>query len=394
VIDPHAPGYSDQIFQRRYEHLSRLIDVSQSIAAQLALEPLLQQIVDSASQLLRSRLGGLFVFNEDQSAIQSFKVSGWRFALDSLPTGDGLLGFSYREGRTLRVENVAQHPMASGFPPDHPSVGPFLSAPLMARSRALGALFVGNLPGEACFDEEDEALLVSFAAQATIAIENARLVAKAEELARLQERQRISQALHDTVAQMLFSIGLEAEAGLATGGLDDHLRGRLQAVRRLAARSSDELRSAIFALRSQRLAKGDGLVQLVQAQVDEFQALTGIPTMLTVMPCFPALPSLASEAVYRIVSEAFSNIRKHARATGVMVSLSCDDDSVTVIIQDNGVGLADPVVLDQDEGSLHFGVATMRQITAQAEGTFFIANNDDQGVMVKARFPLPFAEIP
>lgn len=375
---------------RRLDQLSHLIDVSKSIAAKLDLEPLLQQIVDSASQLLHSRLGGLLVFNEDQTSIQYFKVSGWPFKPEGTPSGRGLLGLSYREGRTVRMEDAHQHPQAVGFPGEHPPVGPFLSAPLITKEKSLGVLFVGNQPGEALFDEEDEELLVAFASQATVAIENARLYTQAGELARLRERQRIAQALHDTVVQMLFTIGLEAEAGLNNHSSDDELRQRLQTIRRLAAHSSDELRSAIFALRSQHLAASeDGLVQLIQEQVGQFEALSGIPATLVVMPCFPSLPPLVSEAVYRIVSESFSNIRKHARASGVIVSLSCNDDSVTVIIQDNGVGLANPAALEEEDAGLHFGVATMRQITAQAEGTFFIANNDDEGVMVKARFPMP-----
>jgi signal transduction histidine kinase len=210
----------------------------------------------------------------------------------------------------------------------------------------------------------------------------------AEELARLRERQRIAQALHDTLAQMLFTIGLEADWCINHIPLDGEARQKLQAIRRLAARSSDELRSAIFALRSHYLPGGGGLVELLQEQVAEFEAHSGIAATLIVPPQFPSLPPLVSEAVYRIVREALSNVDKHARASAVMVSLYCDQDAVTVAVQDNGIGLAEPLALEVDDGDLHFGVTTMRQITAQAQGNFFIANNDDQGVMVKARFPI------
>ncbi|MEA4909775.1 MAG: GAF domain-containing sensor histidine kinase [Chloroflexi bacterium] len=374
--------------RQRIERLSRLIDVSKSMAAQLDLEPLLQQIVDSANLLLRARMGGLMVLYEDNSGVQYFKVSGWTVEVKGNPRGMGILSLPYRQSQTLRLDDVRMHPQARGFPENHPVVGPFLSAPLLSKGKALGALFVGNEPGGQIFSAEDEELLVAFAAQATVAIENARLYAKAEELARLQERQRIAQALHDTVVQMLFSIGLEAEWCLTHIPAAEGFPQRLQTIRRLAARSSDELRSAIFALRSPFLAPGDGLVQLIQAQVSEFEGQSGIAATLIVMPCFPTLPPLVSEAVYRIVVESLSNVRKHARASGVMVSLDCDGSSVTVTIQDNGVGLAEPLSLEVDDSSLHFGVATMRQVTAQAEGAFFIANNDDQGVMIKARFPL------
>ena len=162
----------------------------------------------------------------------------------------------------------------------------------------------------------------------------------------------------------------------------------MQTLRRLTGRSSDELRSAIFALRSHYPPGGDGLVELLQEQVAEFQTQSGIAATLIVPPQFPSLPPLVGEAVYRIVRESLSNVGKHARASAVMVSLHCDHDSVTVTVQDNGVGLAEPLPLEADDHDLHFGVATMRQLATQAQGDFFIGDNDDQGVMVKARFPM------
>ena len=53
------------------------------------------------------------------------------------------------------------------------------------------------------------------------------------------------------------------------------------------------------------------------------------------------------------------------------------------------MGLVKPMPLDADEGELHFGVATMRQLAAQVQGDLVVANNDDQGVVVRARFPVP-----
>ena len=376
---------------RRVEQFSQLIEVSKSVASQLDLDPLLQQIVDTATELVEAEMGGLLVLNEDDESFQFFKVSGWPYEPQGFPSGVGILSLSYRQGVPLRLDDVRRHPQAIGFPSYHPGVEAFLSVPLLRKGQALGALFVGNSPDGTTFSVEDEELLFAFAAQATIAIENARLYTKTEELARLRERQRIAQALHETVAQMLFTIGLEAEWCINHLVLDGEARQKMQTIRRLSARSSDELRSAIFALRSRYLPGSEGLVELLQEQVTDFEAQSGIAATLIVPPQFPALPPLASEAVYRIVRESLSNVRKHARASAVMVSLRCDQDSVTVTIQDNGIGLAEPLTLEPDEADLHFGVPTMHQLTAQAQGDFFIANNDDQGVMVKARFPLPGA---
>jgi signal transduction histidine kinase len=391
-MDGQASSTLTNESSQRVKQLSQLIEVSKSVAAQLDLDPLLQQIVDTATELIHAQMGGLLVLEEeDEERFQFFKVSGWPHEPRGFPTGAGLLSLPYRQGTPLRLDDVHRHPMAIGFPSYHPKIGPFLSVPLMSKERALGALFVGNAVGGPTFAADDEELLLAFAAQATVAIKNARFYAQAEELARLRERQRIAQALHDTLAQMLFTIGLEAEWFTNNLSLDGEARQRIQSIRRLAARSSDELRSAIFALRSRYLPGGEGLVELLQELVAEFEAESGIAATLIVQPEFPGLPSLVSEAVYRIVRESLSNVRKHARASAVMVSLHCDQVSVMVTVQDNGVGLVEPLTLEANDRDLHFGVTTMRQLTAQAQGDFFIANNDDQGVMVKARFPVPGA---
>ena len=392
MIREHPSPNPMNELERRFEQLSRLIDVSKSVAAQLDLDPLLQQIVDTATQLVDAELGGLLVLSEGESEsgerFQFFKVSSWPYEPEGFPTGDGILSLPYRQGVPLRLDDLRCHPRAIGLPPSHPQVRAFLSVPLMRKDRALGALFVGNLPGGPTFGPDDEELLLAFAAQATIAIENARLYARAEGLARLQERQRIAQALHETVAQMLFTIGLEVEWCIDHQSPDEEARQKLQTIRRLTTRSSDELRSAIFALRSPYLAEGDGLVDLLNEQVAEFQAQSGIAATLIVPPDFPTMPPLASEAAYRIVCESLSNVRKHSRASAVIVSLYFEGESVTVTIQDNGVGLNEPSAPDMDDSALHFGVATMRQVAEKAQGDLSIATSDDLGVMVKARFPV------
>jgi NarL family two-component system sensor histidine kinase LiaS len=218
--------------------------------------------------------------------------------------------------------------------------------------------------------------------------------AKLQDCARLQERQRIARALHDTLAQMLFIIGLEAKWCVDHLPLDEEARRCMRKILRLAGRSSDELRTAIFALRSRYLPGSQGLAELLQEQVAEFQAQSGVAATLILPTDFPRLPPLAGEAVYRIVRESLSNVYKHARASAVVVSLHCNDRAVVITIQDDGVGLAGPLPTGVDDDDLHFGVSTMHQFTAQAQGALTIANNDDRGTTVRARFPLPARDGP
>ena len=263
-----------------------------------------------------------------------------------------------------------------------------LTVPLTFDKQPIGLIeLYGHGP---CFLEPERLELAEDISQhVALALERARLSEKAEELARLQERQRIAQALHDSVAQNLFRAGLEATWCLDHLKPDEETAQRLRTVKRLVARSSYELRSAIFALRNRKLTRGHSLVELLQDQVDEFNEQTLIPTTLVAPPHLPHLPVPVAEAIFRIVREALSNVSKHASASAVVVSLRCDGELLSIIIQDNGVGLQTVSSNAQDtEEGLHFGLDTIRRLVAQLEGTVFIGGNDDRGTTVKATFPL------
>jgi two-component system sensor histidine kinase DegS len=226
------------------------------------------------------------------------------------------------------------------------------------------------------------------ASSAVIALENVRTHERAQDLTRVQERQQIVHTLHDTVLQMLFTIGAEAESGVKLPDLPEDARVKLELIGRLAARSSHELRAAMLPLAMSNLALGAGLVALLEEAARDFQARTGVATTVVVSDDFAYPPSPVGEAIYRIVREAFSNVRKHARASNVVVSLQSTGASISVTIQDNGVGLARAITAENGETGLHFGVVAMRQLALQAGGQFIIANNDDQGVIVRATFPV------
>jgi len=379
--------------RRKVKELSSLVEVSSLIASRLNIEPLLQDIVEAATRLIGAELGGLLVLSQDGSRLYDyFKVCGWPFKPTSFPTGRGIYSLPYKTGKPLRVERVRAHPQSVGFPSRHPIVEAFLGVPLKFKDKILGTLFLGNGPGGRTFTAEDEELLMAFATQASIAIENARLYAKAKELARLQERNRIAQELHDTVAQLLFAIGIEADWCLERLPPHSPFHEKLQAIKRLAARGTKEVRNAIFAL-SDAHKEGD-LRKTLCDIVDEFEALSAIKVGLILPERIPSLTPRLEEAIRRVVRESLSNVHKHSRAQLVMVSLAVDSDRISVSIQDDGVGLSEQSLARFLRGDgLHFGIASMRRMVEELGGTLTIANNDDGGLMVKASLPLPAEEV-
>jgi len=225
-----------------------------------------------------------------------------------------------------------------------------------------------------------------------LAIERDRLSQKSEELSRLQERQRIAQALHDSVAQTLFRIGLEAKWCYQNFEIDPVGREHIQTIQHLVGRSNHELRSAIFALRNHDLGGNHSYLDLLRDLVKEYQNESGIETTLIVSPNPVPLPSSIAEAIYRILQEALINTRKHANASAILVSLLYDIHTVTVTIQDNGSGMAQDPFLVSEKNNLHFGLKSLRQLVVSLGGNLFIGNNDEHGLIIKASFPLSSME--
>jgi signal transduction histidine kinase len=366
-----------------------LMRIASSIAAQLDLAPLLQEIVDAASELIGAEFGGILVLDEEDPArYEVLRAHGWPTPCGlAQPQGRGILGLLHKEGRPLRMAQVDRHPDSVGVPDGHPPIGPFLGVPLRFRDRVLGGLFLGQRLGHPPFTAEDEALLTGLADLAAVAIENAHLYARSEEMARLRERERLAQDLHDTVAQLFYSIGLEAKRGLEASAGGGSPLPHLEAVHRLAARGSAEVRSAIFTLAGS--TEREPLPYVLQTLVEEFEGATGIETCL-VLPPQLALPCVELRgAVVRVVREALANVRKHAQATMVLVSLSCGDGTLTITVQDNGVGIAPSRLLAVMQGDgYHAGIFTMCTMLDRAGGGLTLMNGEEGGLVLKAQLPL------
>jgi signal transduction histidine kinase len=371
------------------EYTLWLMRIASSIAAQLDLAPLLQEIVDAAVEFVGAEFGGILVLEEeDPTRYEVLRVHGWPTPCGlAQPQGRGILGLLHREGRPLRLARVDQHPASVGVPEGHPPIGPFLGVPLRFRDRVLGGLFLGQRPDHPHFSAEDEELLTGLADLAAVAIENARLYARSEEMARLRERERLAHDLHDTVAQLFYSVGLEAERGLEAAAAGRSPLAHLEAIHRMVAEGSARVRSAIF-----ELARNTGqepLSSALQTLLQEFEEATAIETCL-VLPPQLALPDLALRGmVVDVVREALSNVRKHAQATMVLVGLASTDDALTVTVQDNGVGIPPPRLPDVMQGDgYHVGIFTLRTLVERAGGQLMLLNGEEGGLVLKAQMPL------
>ena len=158
--------------------MNALLAAVVALAEDLTLEAVLDRLVRSACALVGARYGALGVIGEDRSLSHFITVGIDEEGIHSigdLPTGHGVLGLLIREPRPLRLHDLGQHPIASGFPPNHPPMRTFLGVPVRVRDEVFGNLYLTEKQGGEDFTTEDEDLAVALAAAAGVAIQNARL---------------------------------------------------------------------------------------------------------------------------------------------------------------------------------------------------------------------------
>jgi signal transduction histidine kinase len=176
-----------------HERYERLLETGLTLAAELSLPAALQRIVELAAELTGARYGALGVLDRD-GTISEFITTGvtqeQRAAIGHIPVGRGILGVLIDDARPLRLHDIAEDPRSVGFPPNHPPMRSFLGAPVTARGRVYGNLYLTEKEGGADFGADDERVLVLLAAQAGVAIENAYLYEETQDRARRLEAVR------------------------------------------------------------------------------------------------------------------------------------------------------------------------------------------------------------
>ena len=161
------------------ERLRILVHAGIALNSELSLDALLQRLVETAAELTGARYAALGVIDRAGQSLERFFTAGideeTRSAIGDVPRGRGILGVLIREARPLRLRDIAEDPRSVGFPRNHPPMRSFLGVPIVLRGVAYGNLYLTEKAEGAEFSAADEELTQLLAAQAAVAIENARL---------------------------------------------------------------------------------------------------------------------------------------------------------------------------------------------------------------------------
>jgi len=366
--------------------LRALNEAGLALSAELETETLLHKIAELARIVGDAKYAALGTFDE-QGRVANFYTSGISDELQerigALPVGKGILGLLPREGRPIRLRDLRAHPASVGFPPNHPPMKSFLGVPIRWRGESVGNLYLTEKLGGDEFTVEDEEALLALAAQAAIAIENARLYAQTSQMSVLEERHRIGMDLHDGAIQSLYALGLLIEgASEEVERAPSEARAQLErAVDRLNAAIAD-LRSYVLGLRpiggSDRPLR-ESLPTLAQHIASN--ALLDVDVRID-PEAEASLDRAAREAVFYVAADALGNVSRHARARHVVLALRNEKGAVVLEIQDDGVGFQ----TERAVGGL--GLRNIRQRAFNAGARLELESRPGAGTRLVMRMPV------
>ena len=307
--------------------LRRVLEATLLLEADLELPALLRHVIEEARSMTGARYGALGVLNEQRTALSEFLTVGLEAdeeeRIGARPTGRGVLGLLITDPQTVRLADLGSHPDSFGFPPNHPPMTSFLGVPLKVRGEVYGNLYLTDKIGWSEFTSDDESLVAALALAAGIAIENARLHQRVQEVAVYEDRDRLARDLHDTVIQRLFAVGLSLQSisgAVAAEGLSDRLKTAISDL----DDTIRQVRSTIYELGSGGLEQG--LRARVQSLIRELDSVVGFKIQVSFDgPLDTVVSDQVADHLLHTIREAVTNIGRHSQATKASVKLSVDE---------------------------------------------------------------------
>jgi len=372
-----------------------LLAISHTLASTLELQPRL--ILDQLREIVGYSHGGLFTLED--STLVTLAMRGTPQLEQSSPLrihlkGPETLATLFNGHHTIRISDIwSEDPQAQflrslldeGATALLEGMRSWMWVPLAVKNRIIGGIGVAHAVLNH-FTPHHADLALSVANQAAITMVNAELYGQAQELAVLEERQRLARNLHDAINQSLFSAGLIAEVLPRVWDQDQDLaRSSLEDLRRLTRSAQAEMRALLAELRPSILIDSD-LDELLHSLGNALSGRIDIPVVVTVTGEI-ILPAEVQVAFYRVCQEALSNVAKHAKANRVEINMKQEGDMVELYIHDDGKGFN----LAQTFSG-HYGLEMMRERAEAVGAQLSVTSQPDHGTELTICWTKPSPE--
>ncbi|GHE55752.1 sensor histidine kinase [Streptomyces capitiformicae] len=257
-----------------------------------------------------------------------------------LPVEGTLIGEAFVAATVVTSEDVTHDQRVWAGPPRFSGLGPAVAVPVGTGDEGIrGVVLLVREAGRTLFTTKETEPLRVFAAQAAIAMELAARRRDAEEIAVLKDRDRIARDLHDLAIQRLFATGMTLQSA---GRLIEHPEASERVLR--AVDDLDEtikiIRSTIFGLRTRDGAADIGLRARVVRVVAEVAPVLGFAPSVRMEGLIDTdVPKETGDHVVAVLSEALTNIARHARADRAEIVVTTDGHELVLTVRDDGVGI-------------------------------------------------------
>ncbi len=325
--------------QRHFAEAMR--DIAALLTSTLDLNDVLGRILNNLGRVVIHDSADITMLEDQQLSVVHHRSAGKHDTQEIVAEhGTQLENQAYlaaiRERRVAVVIPDLWNEKYSGSETAQANARAYVGAPIMLQDEIIGFINAfSESPG--AFDTNDAERLSAFAELAAIAIQNARLFQKSQQLAAIEERQRLARELHDSVSQTLFTAQTLAETALRRWAKDP-IRSRelMETVYQQTRSALAEMRILLLELRPAALSQVS-LKRLFEQYLQPIQDRREFELALAIED-IPPLPPDVQIAFYRISQEALNNIDKHANAKRVEISAHSFDDRIELQIHDDGQG--------------------------------------------------------
>ncbi|MER6531240.1 GAF domain-containing sensor histidine kinase [Streptomyces sp. NPDC001508] len=383
VAIDNARLYEESRLRERW--LEANAEITHSLMAGSERAQALGLIADRAREITGSALAAVALPMEDTGSLTVEIAVG----TDSdahrglvLPMEESLMGLAFSAAAPVTSADVSDDDRVSQQPPRFHGLGPAVAVPIGTGGGVRGVVLLVRELGQPLFSAQETETLQGFAAQAAIALELAERRQDAQEIAVLKDRDRIARDLHDLAIQRLFATGMTLQSA---GRFIEHAEASERVLR--AVDDLDEtikiIRSTIFGLRAREgAADGGGLRARVVRTAGEAASVLGFAPSVRMEGLIDTdVPRDIADHVVAVLSEALTNVARHAHADRAEVVLTTDGREVRLTVADNGVGIP--------PGGRRSGLSNMAERAEQLGGHLALTDPPTGGTTLTWHAPLP-----
>ncbi|HWR17044.1 MAG TPA: GAF domain-containing sensor histidine kinase [Terriglobales bacterium] len=373
---------------------STLLSVLDAELSSSNLNTLLDRILRTTTEAFHANLGMVLLREDHDEFLRPKAAVGIDLAPGlAVPLGTGFTGQIAQTGEPAILPDL-EHTHGLLNPVLRQKSKALWGMPLRISDQVIGVLVMGFQKPYEWLPSEKE-LMRAIAERSALAIEKARfndalrerelrIAELSAHLLRAQEdeRKRISRELHDATGQQLMVIRLYL--GMLDGGAADaaELHKKIHETVTVVDQTIEGIRRIIAKL-SPLVLEELGLIAAIRKEAKDFTKRTGVRTRVAVSDSVGRLSNLTETAVYRVIQEALHNVAKHAQAKSVSLQLTRQGEMLSLVVQDDGVGITHAPVAGRN-----FGLAGMQERVTMLGGTVKVASAKNKGTRIEVKVPV------